>query len=319
LSFPNLFEVVIAKKSKGKSLDSTATLGSPSSAHDFFLNSKNISSDNDQPVILDAENITNQNKQNKFNDQERNKHSPHSMNRMFPKHGAYNPIEIDDVREERKLTTIGIRQVTVGADHGRSECKLLLSNDYAKIFYTLINTSSIKNQRCHKINVEDIQLFQFHESADNDLFFVILRVKPTESNGLKYVTNYIKSIEHNWDKTLLSTDGYIVLDVASGQDLQQILDWFCDVGIRRSLSIELTSLTFDECKKYAETMLNTAYVRDRLQNKKQLKSSNFDFIHSKYEGKNEETQNSLWIHANSDIASTSSPSWKMNDSQKSKL
>jgi hypothetical protein len=231
-----------------------------------------------------------------------------------------NPIEIDDVKEvnEIKKTKIVLRQVTVGGDHSRTECKLLLSNKGIEVLYTLFSTSSSKSQMHHKIKVEDVQLFNYHESSEKDLFFVILRVKPTELNGLKSVSNYMKVIEHHWDKSLRATDGYIVFDVASGQDLQRILDWFCEAITRWFLSFELNCLTFDECKKYAKTMLSTDDVRERLQKKQRLKISNFDQTSAKFDGKNEECPNLSQITPTSDIVGTPSPSRKTSDSQRGK-
>jgi hypothetical protein len=275
---------VMFKKHKGKPLNSTATLGTPNSVHQFFTTSKNdICESHDSSVSKSIASHEHENVDFTIQKQDKriSRRFEPTHSRHFSTHGADNPIEIDDsddeVNELAKVQNsyIDVFQITIGADHSRTDCKLMLLKNGMKLLYTLLTQdNNIAIVKSHNINAGEIEVCYYYLSTEQDLTFAILRVKPTDSNGLIDSKNYLEKVDCTCDKKILATNGYIVLDLASRQSLELILDWFHEVDVLRPLGFGNNILTLDECSQYAETMLNTIDVIDRMRNRKRIKKSN---------------------------------------------
>jgi hypothetical protein len=265
---------------KGKPLNSTTTLGSLNSVHDFFTISKNEDSDHrDRSDIKSIESYWNDDFDDSICKETKSTlRTRKSSQSCFSTHGADNPIEIDDSDEEVnelskfENSSIDILQVTVGADHSQTNCKLMLSKGGIQLFYSLLAEGNISMVKSHDINDEDIESCFYYLSSEQELTFAILRVKPTDSNGLRHAKNYMENLD--CDEKRVATNGYIVMDLASRHDLERILDWFHEVEALRPLEFGNNILTLEECSKYAATMLSTFDVIERTRNRKRMKKSN---------------------------------------------
>lgn len=144
-------------------------------------------------------------------------------------------------------------RVTIGAEYSHTECKLELMSDQLSLYYTL-KTEESTTKGHHPIALDEIELFHYYTSKKRGIVLAIMRVAPTESNGLDKISRYLRFVTTR-NESLRRQRGYIVLELRSKENLQRLLEWMSENDLLRPFIDDNNALSADDCRKYAETML----------------------------------------------------------------
>jgi Ulp1 family protease len=148
---------------------------------------------------------------------------------------------------------VDLARVTVGAQYSHTECKLELMCDQISLQYTL-KTDESTTKGHHPIALDEIEVFHYYISKKRGIVLAIMRVSPTKSNGLDKISNYLRFLNSRND-LLRRQKGYIVLELRSRENLQRLLEWMKENDSLRPFTDDNKNLSFEDCTKYAETML----------------------------------------------------------------